>query len=232
MLITLLRTIILYILVVLALRVMGKQQISQLQPFEFVVALMLAELATIPMQDTGIPLLKGILAIVILVAMQVGISYLSLKSQTFRRVISGTPLVLIENGKIMEKELQKSRYNINDLLEQLRIKNYPNINEVAFALLETNGELSIIPKAEQKPVTVQDLNIFSQTVQLPLTLVVDGVVQQDNLQKRGLSEDWLVQELQKFDISKPRDALIAILDTSGIFFAQPKEKSINRGEKV
>ena len=122
MLITLFRTIILYILVVIALRIMGKQQISQLQPFEFVLTLMIAELAAIPMADTGIPLLKGIVTIVILLFAQVTLSFLSLKNQGFRKFLSGTPVILIKDGVILEDVMRKIRYNINDLLEQLRIK--------------------------------------------------------------------------------------------------------------
>jgi len=189
MLITLARTIILYLLVVIVLRLMGKQQINQLQPFEFVVTLMIAELATIPMEDTGIPLLKGIIPIFILLVAQITISLLALYNQSFRKIISGTPAILIKDGMIMEKELKKNRYNINDLLEQLRIKNYPNVNEVAFALLETNGELSIIPKSEQRQVVVKDLNIATKPVKLPLTLILDGIIQQKIYKQSMLIKD-------------------------------------------
>ncbi|MDK2823986.1 MAG: hypothetical protein PWQ67_324 [Clostridia bacterium] len=224
MLITLARTIILYLLVVIVLRLMGKQQINQLQPFEFVVTLMIAELATIPMEDTGIPLLKGIIPIFILLVAQITISLLALYNQSFRKIISGTPAILIKDGMIMEKELKKNRYNINDLLEQLRIKNYPNVNEVAFALLETNGELSIIPKSEQRQVVVKDLNIATKPVKLPLTLILDGIIQQKNLQAINADQRWLQENLNMFGIKKPNDALIAILDSNGIFYAQAKQK--------
>jgi len=225
MVITLFRSIILYILVVIALRIMGKQQISQLQPFEFVLTLMIAELATIPMENTGIPLLKGIIPIFILLFAQVTISYLSLKSQGFRRIISGTPVVLIKNGLIMDEVLQRNRYNINDLLEQLRIKNYHNINEIAFAYLETNGEISIIPKAEKRPVVAQDFKLSVDEVKMPLTLILDGVVQGENLKLTNYDRKWLEEKLKLFNIEKTSDALIAILDTNGTFFAQPRHKN-------
>ncbi|MFZ7101951.1 MAG: DUF421 domain-containing protein [Peptococcaceae bacterium] len=224
MLITLVRTVILYVLVIIALRLMGKQQISQLQPFEFVLTLMIAELATIPMEDTGIPLLKGIIPIFILLFAQVGISFLSLKSQGFRKFVSGTPVILIKNGIILDDVLEKNRYNVNDLLEQLRIKNYPNIKDVQFAFLETNGEISVIPKAEQKPVVMQDLHLPVREVQMPLTLILDGIVQHDNLRQSQKDYNWLYSQLRNFGIENPSEALVAMLDTSGTFYAQIKQK--------
>ncbi|MFZ5942628.1 MAG: YetF domain-containing protein [Bacillota bacterium] len=225
MLITLVRSIILYALVVFALRLMGKQQISQLQPFEFVLALMIAELATIPMEDTGIPLLKGIIPIIILLFAQVTLSYLSLKSQGFRKIISGTPSVLIKNGVIIDEALKRNRYNINDLLEQLRIKNYPNVNEVAYAFLETNGELSIIPKYEQKPLVIKDMKLPSKHIKMPITLILDGLVQTENLRLANHDYDWLLETLKKNNIDRPGDVLVAMLDTNGEFYAQVKEKN-------
>jgi len=203
---------------------MGKQQISQLQPFEFVLTLMIAELAAIPMADTGIPLLKGIITIVILLVAQVTLSFWSLKSQRFREFISGTPVILIKNGVILDDALRKNRYNVNDLLEQLRIKNYHNINEIEFAYLETNGELSVIPKAQYRPVTLQDLNLPVNEVKMPLTLILDGVIQQENLRLANKDRKWLEENLKNFNIQKPSDALIAILDTNAAFFAQAKNK--------
>lgn len=222
MLITIIRTVILYITVVMVMRLMGKRQIGQLQPFEFVVTIMIAELASIPMEETGIPLIRGLTPIIILFILHVTISLLSLKSQSFRRIICGTPSVLIEKGKIKEKELRKLRYSISDLLEQLRVKNYSNINDVEFAVLETNGQLSVIPKAEKQPVVAEDINIINPPTQLPLTLVLDGVMQQKNLDKLNLDKQWLLTQLKAFGIAGPEDALIAIVDTGGQFYAQPK----------
>ncbi|MDI3534175.1 MAG: hypothetical protein PWQ82_540 [Thermosediminibacterales bacterium] len=222
MLITFFRTIILYITIVIVTRLMGKRQIGQLQPFEFVVTIMIAELASIPMEETGIPLIRGITPIIVLLAAHVAISFLTLKHQPSRSLICGTPSVLIKNGKIIEKELYRLRYNINDLLEQLRIKNYPNINEIEFAILETNGEISVIPKGENTPVVVKDINIKHPPPKLPTTLVLDGVVQTKNMKSLNISEEWLLNQLQAYSIQKPEDAFIAILDTNGNFHAQAK----------
>ena len=142
MLVVFARTLILYVLVVIVMRIMGKRQIGQLQPFELVIAIMISELASVPMQNTGIPLINGIIPILTLLVAQITMSFISLKSTKARGVICGKPSILIENGRINEKELRKEMYTINDLLEQLRIKNFQNIADVEFAILETNGQLA------------------------------------------------------------------------------------------
>lgn len=222
MLITVIRTIILYIMVVFVMRLMGKRQIGELQPFEFVVTLMIAELGAVPMEDSGIPLLKGIIPIFILMAAQIFISYFSMKSQSFRKIVCGSPSILINKGKIVERELQEIRYNINDLVEQLRLKGYPNINDIQYAILETNGELAVIPKAQYEEVRLKDIDIFPKESKLPITLIIDGKLQMDNLAKENINREWLQEQLIRFNIKKPEETLVAILDTEGNFYAQPK----------
>lgn len=223
MLILMLRTIILYILVMICLRLMGKQQIGQLQPFEFVAALMIAELATIPMESVGTPLYTGVVPVITILTLQTLFGFGALKSIGFRRLISGSPTLIIKDGHILEKELAKSRYNLNDLLEQLRIKDCPNLDEVAFAILETNGELSVIPKGEHNAVTLKDLNLPAQKTIYPSVLVLDGKIQEDSLKELSISKGQLMQELAAFEIHHADDALIAILNTDGKIFAQKKE---------
>jgi uncharacterized membrane protein YcaP (DUF421 family) len=150
MLVGIVRTIILYLIIVLVLRLMGKRQIGQLQPFELVIILMISELAAIPSQDTGIPLIAGLLPVLVLLLLGVTISQISLKSEKARAVICGTPTVLIDKGYILEDQLRKLRYNLSDLLEQLRVKNVPDIADVEYAILETNGQLSVIPKSMKR----------------------------------------------------------------------------------
>ena len=174
MLIVIIRTLILYAVTVLLLRVMGKRQIGQLQPYELVVIIMISELAAIPMQNTGIPLLSGLVPIFILVAAQVTLSYISLKSERARGVICGTPSIVIENSRIVEDELRRLRLNLNDLLEQLRLKNVADISDVEYAILETGGQLSVILKSEKRPVEPQDLKISPQYEGLPITLIIDN----------------------------------------------------------
>lgn len=223
MLILPVRTLILYLLVVLIVRIMGKHQIGQLQPFELVITIMISELAAVPMQDTDIPLISGIIPILTLLFIQVTLSLLSLKSETARRIICGGPSILIENGRIMERELTMLRYNINDLLEQLRLKNLPNIADVEYAILETSGKLSIIPKSQKRPLNPEDLKIETSYEGLPATLVVDGILKRSNLALVKKDEDWLREELQKFGINSWKDVLLASLDTTGKLFFQLKE---------
>jgi len=222
------RTIILFLLVMIVIRVMGKRQIGELQPFELVLAIMIAELATVPMEDKEIPLINGIIPILTLLLLQVLITFISLKSDRLRGVISGTPSVLIENGKIIESELSKLRYNLTDLLEQMRLKNFPNIADVEYAILETSGELSIIPKSQKRPVTPEDLKIPTSYEGLSLPLIMDGHVKLNNLQKLNLDTKWLNAELNKFGINSTTEVLLASLDTKGELYIQKKGTKSNK----
>lgn len=157
MAISFIRTIILYLFVVVGLRIMGKRQIGEMQPSELVVAIMISDLATIPMQEVGIPLFSGVIPIFTLIIMEILLSQFSLKNKKFRRLLTGKPNVVIHNGKILEEEMKKIRFNTDDLNEQLRIQGYTGIKDINFAILETNGQLSIIPKPKNKQSTVEDV---------------------------------------------------------------------------
>ncbi|MEW6622718.1 MAG: DUF421 domain-containing protein [Bacillota bacterium] len=222
MLIVFARTIILFLLVMIVIRLMGKRQIGELQPFELVLAIMIAELATVPMEDKEIPLINGIIPILTLLLVQVGISIISLKSLRLRALMSGTPSIVIENGKIREDELRKLRYNLTDLLEQLRLKNFPNISDVEYAILETSGELSVIPKSQKRPLNAADLQIPTKYEGLPLPLIMDGKIISHNLVKFRLDLKWLKDELNKFGIVGPQEVLLASLDTEGRLYIQKK----------
>ena len=224
MLITFFRTIILYLLVIIALWVMGKRQIGELHPSELVVTIMISELASIPMQASTIPLIYGALPILTLIIAEVIFSYITLKSEKARAIISGRPSVLVKNGVIDEKELEKLRYNLNDLLEELRVNNYPNIKDVEFAILESSGQLSIIPKSQKRAVTPEDLKIDTKYEGLPITLILDGRVNHDNLNTLGLDEKSLKDELKKFSINSPSDVFFASIDTEGDLFYQLKKE--------
>lgn len=225
MVIGIIRTIILFTVVVVGLRLMGKRQVGQLQPYELVIVIMLSALATIPMENAGVPLVSGLVPILTLILVHVALSYTGLKSERARGIICGTPSVLIENGKIVEKELYRLRYNINDLLEQLRSKNIPNIADVEYAILETSGQLSVIPKSQKRPLIPEDLNLPTKYEGLPVTLIIDGYVFQKNMDRIGLDEEWLKSELRKFNIQSPKDVLFASLDTEGKMFFQAKSRA-------
>lgn len=226
MLIIFVRTLILYFVVVIVMRLMGKRQIGQLQPFELVVAILISDLASVPMQDTAIPLINGIIPILTLLIAQITLSLISMLSVKARSIICGTPSILIENGKINENNLRKEMYTLNDLLEQLRNSNVYNIADVEFAILETNGQLSIIPKSQKRPVNPEDLKIPTKYEGLPLDLIIDGRVMIKNLQKANLDIEWLKNELSKFGINDLNDVFFASLDTNGNLYYQEKGSQI------
>jgi len=203
---------------------MGKRQIGQLQPFELAIAIMISELAAVPMQDTGIPLVNGIIPIITLLFAQLLISLISLKSVKARAIICGRPRILIEKGKIIESSLIKELYTINDLLEQLRIDNVPNIADVEYAILETNGQLSVIPKAKKRPITPSDMQISINNDGLPLDIIIDGKIIESNMQEAKVNYQWLMNELKILGIDNLKDVLLASIDVNKKLFCQAKER--------
>lgn len=211
---SLVRTVILYVSVMVALRIMGKRQIGELQPSELVITIMLGDLASVPMQETSIPILNGIVPIVTLVFLEVMLSFVSLKSKRIRRFISGTPSVIINNGEIDTKELKKLRFNIDDILEELRGKDILNIGDVEIALLDTNGAFCVIPKAGKRPVTPEDLNLKPEEEQLPYTVISDGKILKDNLYKVEKTEKWLNKKISEQNLTV-QDIIYAGLTKGG-----------------
>jgi len=218
------RTIILFSIVFVVVRLMGKRQIAQMQPYEIAILIMISALAAIPMEDIGMPLFNSMIPILMLFAFQVLIAFFSQKSEKARSILCGRPSIVVENGKILENELRDMRMNINELQEMLRVQGYPNISEVEFAIFETNGQLSVVPKSQNRPVTPGDLDLETEYEGLPYPLVVDGNVNYHNLAKAGLNEDWLKRELAKFNIHDLQEVLLANLDTSGNLYFQTKNK--------
>ena len=223
MLITFFRTLILYIMVVIIMRIMGKHQIGELQPYELVVALMISEMAAIPITDTEIPLINGIIPILTLLLAQVTLSYWTLKSKNARAIVCGRPSILIEKGRIVEDELRRLRMNMNDLLEELRVKNFPNISEVDYAILETNGKMSVIPKGQHRPVLTSDLGIKAQDPGLPLSLIIDGDIIYQNLNMTGFTEEKLRQYFKDQGVENIKHILYASIDSTQQIFWQKKE---------
>lgn len=223
MLITFIRAIILYIVVLIVMRLMGKREIGQLQPFELAISIMIADLASVPMSELGIPLTNGIVPILALLVMYMFISILNMKSVNFRKIMSGKPAILIYRGRIDEKALRKESITINELQERLRVDNIFNLGDVEYAILETNGELTVIQKPEKRALTPQDLNINPEYEGIPYDLVVEGKVMHENLKTIGKDEIWLEKQLKKFD-AKTENTLVATIDGKGNFFCQKKEK--------
>ena len=223
MLIILVRTIILYILVLIVMRFMGKREIGQLQPFELAISIMIADLATIPMSELGIPITNGIIPILGLLLMHLLISVLNMKSIKFRQIICGKPNILIYRGKIDEKALKKERFTINELEERLRGANIMNLGDVEYAILETSGQITVIPKPNKRTTIPEDFNIEPEYEGIPYDLVIDGEIMRKNLLKIGKDEIWLKKQLEKFNI-KSEEALVVTFDGKGNIFCQKKEK--------
>ena len=223
MLIIFFRAIVLYSIVLVVMRLMGKREIGQLQPFELAIAIMIADLATIPMADTGVPITNGIVPILGLLVMHLLISTINLKSMKAREIICGKPRILVYRGKIDEKALKKERFTLNEVQERLRDKNIVNISDVEYAILETNGQISVIEKPNKRNTIPEDFGINPEYEGLPYDLVVDGKIMTDNLKILGKEYSWLEKEVLKFGY-KPEEALIVTIDGKGQIFSQRREK--------
>ena len=221
MLITFIRAIILYIIVLVVMRMMGKREIGQLQPFELAISIMIADLASIPMADTGIPITNGIIPILGLLVMHLVISILNIKSIRAREIICGKPSILIYRGKIDEKVLKKERFTINELQERLRGNNVVNLGDVEYAILETSGEVTVIQKPNKRNTTPEDFNVMPDYEGISYDLVIDGKIMYDNLKILDKDYDWLKKEVNKFGFN-PEEALIVTLDGNNQFFCQKK----------
>lgn len=223
MLINFFRAIILYIIVLIVMRIMGKREIGQLQPFELAISIMIADLASVPMTEIGIPITNGIIPILGLLVMHLIISLLNIKSIKFREIMCGKPAILIYRGKIDEQVLRKERFTVNELEERLRGNNIFHIGDVEYAILETSGQVTVIPKPEKRGTTPEDFNITPEYEGIPYDLVIDGVVMTENLKKIGKDITWLRKEVSKFKM-KVEDTLIVTIDGKGQIFCQEKEK--------
>ena len=223
MLITFARAIVLYIIVLIVMRFMGKREIGQLQPFELVISIMIADLASTPMSEIGIPITSGIIPILGLLVMHLIISVLNMKSIKAREILCGKPRILIYRGKIDENALIREKFTINELEERLRGKDVMNLADVEYAILETSGEISVILKPEKRGTIPEDFGINPEYEGMSYDLVIDGQVMYHNLKVLGKNYEWLKKELKKLNM-KPEEALVATIDGGGSIFAQKKGK--------
>ena len=218
MLVVFIRTIILYISVLIALRIMGKGEIAEMNAFDLVITLLIAEVAAIPMQDNSIPLIYGIASITGLIFIEILISYISLKSRTISKILSGNPAILISKNNLNYKQLKKERISIEELLEELRTQGYFNLRDVQYAILETDGDLSIVPSPSY------DSSKTSDFKHLPLPVIIDGKIVKDNLNKLNKDDKYISKILKSNNIKSTKDVLICIVDENDDIFIQKKTK--------
>ncbi len=218
------RCFVIYIIVLFVFRLMGKRQLGELQPYEFVITLIVADLATLPMADTAIPLIHGVVPLITLLVIHFGISVLMQKSLLFRKIISGKPVIIISPDGIDYENLKKLNLNLNDVQESLRNLNYFKFEDIQYAIVETNGKITVIPKVESMPVTKNDLKINSPQNQLLSLLISDGKVVKENMQLCCVDEEFLLRQIKKVGESKIKNILVFTLDCNGNVYIQPKNK--------
>lgn len=220
-----LRTTILYLLLIVAVRLMGKKQVGELEPTELVFAMLLSDLASVPMQDFGIPLLYGVLPIVILLCITMTLSQLSLKSVRFRRILCGRPTVIVRNGIPDQDALAKNRFTVDELLEELRLQGITDLSSVKYAVLENSGQVSILLFDRETPVTPEQLNLQVKEDGLPLILISDGHLVRANLKQLGHDEDWLRERLQEHHLDQISSVFLLTADENGQICVVPKENT-------
>ena len=208
-----LRTLVLYLLLIVVVRLLGKRQIGQMEPSEFVVTMLVANLASIPMEEPDKPILSGIAPILTVLALELLLSVLALRSIRLRKLLCGKPVILIENGKLLQDNLRRTRITLDELTGHLREKDVLDLESVQFAILETNGNLSVFPYPAEKPASARDAKIQARKQYLPVTVVSDGRIITENLQKAGKNEAWLRRVLQSHNATL-RDTWLLTVDAS------------------
>ncbi|MFZ7120369.1 MAG: DUF421 domain-containing protein [Eubacteriaceae bacterium] len=203
MLIIFIRVIIIYLMVFIVIRLMGKRQVGEMQPNELVITIMIAEIATAPLESIDIPLFNGLIPIFTILFLEAVITFLILKSNLARKIICGKPSIVLKGGILQEKEMKKLRISISDLNEQLRTKGYPKLHELEYIIFETNGQVSILTKDDKS---------------LPITVIADGERVYKNLKQWNISEEWLDNEFKNQGITSDKDIFLAYVDNNKLFF--------------
>lgn len=223
MAVSFIRTVILYIVVVTALRIMGKRQIGELEPSELVVTILVSELAAIPMQDLGIPLFAGVIPIITLISLEIIVSFLCLKSRKLRRLLNGQAAIIIRSGKLDREKMKQMRLTTDEVMEALRQQNIGSVSELKYGLIEPNGQLSYVYKPEYQPVNAKMMGIQPEDAGLPLIVVSDGRIVETNLRHLGKTRGEIEKRIQKAHISDVSQVFLMTLDDSGNEFIQKKE---------
>jgi uncharacterized membrane protein YcaP (DUF421 family) len=206
------------------MRIMGKREIGQLQPFELAITLIISELVVIPMQNTGVPLVNGVIPILAITASQLLFSYLTAKNEKIQKLISGTYTVMIENGRLVEKNLRSQNYNITELMQQLRMNGIDKLNDVDYGILETNGQLSVILKPVKRPATAEDMLVNKEYEGLPIDIILDGKIVEENLNKINITKEEIMKKVELENL-KIEDVFYANINDKKEFYIQKKESN-------
>ena len=223
MYVTLIRSVLLYLAVVTAMRLMGKRQLGELEPSEFAVTVMISELATMAIQDTGLPLIHGLLPILVIVSLEFIVTYLTLRSIRIRRLLCGRPSILITDGVIDQRELKRSRFSIDELMSALRQQGAVDLTAVCYAILEPGGQLSVLLRTEHSPLTPGDLSLPTAEKGLPLILISDGRFLDANLRIRGLDRAWAAEWLRSNGKPEPHHIFLLTIDEQGSVYCAERE---------
>ncbi|MGN0771329.1 MAG: DUF421 domain-containing protein [Christensenellales bacterium] len=228
MLIVFIRAIIIYFFLLIAMRLMGKKQLGELQPFEFAISLIVAELACIPMSDTQVPIVYGLVPIFTLFILEFIVTKMVKHSIKLRKVINGKPVIVITPQGIDYKAISSLDMTINDIMEALRAKSYLSPAEIHYAIVETNGDVSVIPKSANQPATLSDINVSKQDPQLPFTLICEGKKLTENIRLSGVGEKFVEDVLNKYGL-KQKDVLLLSVAGQDEFYLQPIERQYITG---
>ena len=224
MITTVLRTILMYIFVVITLRLMGKRQIGEFEPSELVVTIIISEIAAMPITDSGAPLLGSALAIMVLLILEIFLSYSAYKSVKLRTILYGKPSMLYQKGKLIQHEMKRQRFNVADLMEELRNNGAVSLSQVDFVLMETNGKVSVILKAEDSPVTPKDMSINPEPTHMSYVIIDNGNLVRSNMERLGLNDEWLKKQLHKEKLSCIKDVFyLSFEQNTGEVVLIPKE---------
>lgn len=232
MLIVFIRVFIIYITVLVFLRLMGKRQIGEMQPYEVVITLIIADLATLPMSDTNIPLLHGILPLAVLVLIHFAITLSSRKCIKLRRIVSGRPIVIISPKGLEYQAFKDLNINIDDLTEMLRQNGYYSFDQVLYAIIETNGKVSIIPKSANAPATAQDVNANNPEAKIPSIIISDGKMMQTQMKEININKEKLTKILNFINAKSIKDIIVLSIDDDGKMFYQTKNEKSKTVENI
>ncbi len=224
MFVYLIRSIVLYLLLIVTIRLLGKRQLGDMEPTEFVVTLLIADLASVPMQDPGIPLLSGIVPILTILILEIALSALSFYFVSFRKLLCGMPIILMQNGKIIPNNLKRTRITPDELTEHLREKDIVDLTTVKYAILETNGQISALLESQSQPLTPKDMNIQTDDNDLPVTIISGGKLMEHNLKISGHNRKWVEKILSQHNTTEKNVFLLTVTRANQIYLSLKNEE--------